>query len=149
MTVRSSRSRIAPQDLILARLANHRLFRAMLAHQGIDPARACRDREEKIFGALRMCAACTAPESCCSWLAENHPRGTYPGFCLNGAVMESCRIDLVEPHPSASGEPALEGILADLMIQQFAAPERARPFNPASRKSGILAELDELAGELL
>ena len=159
MSKRSSRSPAALENRTLRRMANHRLFRAMLAHQGIDPARGCRDGQEKIFGALRMCAACPTPESCRSWLAEEHPRGTYPGFCPNGAVIESCRTNLevdalsprlAEPYCSASAEPALHGVLADLMVQQFATSERVRPLNRAPRKAGgILAELDELAGELL
>jgi len=159
MSKRSSRSPTAKEHLILRRVASHRLFRAMLRHQGIDPARACRDCEEKIFGALRACAGCLAPESCRSWLAEEHPRGIYPAFCPNGAVIESCRTNLdvgalsprhAEPYCSASVEPALHGVLADLMIQQFVASERVGPLSRALRKvGGILAELDELAGELL
>ena len=157
MSKRSSQSRTAREDLILRRAANHRLFRAMLAHQGIDAARGLRDCEEKLFAALRTCVGCPAPESCRSWLAEKHPRGTYPEFCKNGAVIESCRDNLdvgviwqsvAEPSTSALAEGAFHGILADLMIQQFAAPEHVRPFNRVPR-SGILAELDELAGRVL
>jgi hypothetical protein len=152
-------SRLAPsaqENLVLRRMANHRLFRGMLAHQGIDPGRGWKGCEQMIFRALRMCSDCPAPESCHSWLHEKHPRGTYPRLCLNGAVIEGCRIildagvpspRLAEPHPSASDEPPLDGVLADPIIQRLAASDRVRPLTQTPRQgTGILADLDELAG---
>jgi hypothetical protein len=151
---------LSPQEnLVLRRMANHRLFREMLAHQGIGPARGWNGCEEIIFRALRACADCPAPESCRSWLAEKHPRGTYPTLCPNGTAIECCRIILdagvpsprfAELYPSASDEPPLDGVLADPIIQQLAASDRVRPLTRTPRQEdGILAELDELAGQFL
>jgi hypothetical protein len=97
------------------------------------------------------------PETCSSWLAENHPRGTYPSFCPNGATFEACRIildPLVSPLKPAEtdtfawGEPAAD--LGDPIIQQLAASDGEQSLTQAPRhQSGILAELDELMGQFL
>src|SRR5437667_8893396 len=152
MSKRSSLAHSAQESLVLRRIANHRLFREMLEHQGIDPSRGWKGCEEMIFRALRMCSDCPAPESCRSWLAEKHPRRTYPTFCPNGAVIEGCRIILdagtpspmlSECHPSSLNE--RHGVLADPIFRQLAVSDWVRPLTPVTRQQGgILAELDEL-----
>jgi Family of unknown function (DUF6455) len=159
MTEASRLARSTREDRVLFRIAAHRPFRRMLAHQGIDPTRGWNGCEEMIFRALRTCSNCVAPETCRSWLAENHPRGTYPPFCPNGATFEACRI-ILDPHVSplkpaetdtyARGEPAVAGVLADPIIQQLAASDRAPLLTQAPRHQiGIIAQLDELMGQFL
>lgn len=143
---------------VFRRMAARRLFRQMLAHQGIDLTAAWRGCEEMIFRALRNCANCPAPESCRSWRAEKHPPGTYPSLCPNGALIEACRIILDPEAPSleragrsaCSGEPAVAEVLADPIVQQLAASDRVKPLTRAPRsKGGILSELADLAGQFL
>jgi Family of unknown function (DUF6455) len=154
-TSRLSRSK----DSTLLRTIAHRPFRRMLARQGIDPTRGWNGCEELIFRAMRTCSGCATPETCRSWLAGNHPRGTYPSFCANGATFEACRI-ILDPHVSplnqaepktfVRGEPAVVEILGDPIIRQLAASDGVQPFTGAqAHKSGILAELDELMGQFL
>jgi hypothetical protein len=159
MSEASRLARSTREDRVLLRIVAHRPFRQMLAHQGIDPTRGWNGCEEMIFRALRTCSSCGAQETCRSWLAENHPRGTYPSFCPNGATFEACRI-ILDPHVSplksaetdtyARGEPAVAAILGDPIIQQLAASDGAQSLTQAPRhQSGILAELDELMGQFL
>lgn len=52
-------------------------------------------------------------------------------------------------YPSASNEPPLNRILADPIIQKLAASEWTQPrTRPPHQEDGILAELDELAGQV-
>ncbi len=147
------------QDSTLLRILAHRPFRQMLARQGIDPTKGWKGCEEMIFRAMRKCSDCATPETCRSWLAENHSRGTYPSFCANGATFEACRIildprvsplNLAEAETLVGGEPAVAEVLGDPIIQQLAASDGVKPFTQAPRRrGGILAELDELMGQFL
>jgi hypothetical protein len=147
------------RDGTLLRTLTHRPFRRMLARQGIDPTKGWKGCEKMILRAMRRCSNCAAPETCRSWLAENHPRGIYPSFCANGATLEACRIILdpdVSPLNVAEAEIfvrrelAVAEVLADPIIQQLAAADGAQPFTQAPRqKAGILAELDKLMGRFL
>src|SRR5690349_10748582 len=143
----SKTSRLARStDSTLLRTVAHRPFRQMLVRQGIDPTRGWKACEEMIFSAIRRCSGCASPEACRSWLAENHPRGTYPSFCTNGATFEACRIILdpqvsplclAEPESFVGGEPAVASILGEPIIRRLAAFDGVQPLTQAqAHKTG-------------
>lgn len=154
-------SRLDPstrKDRVVLRIAARRRFREMLRHQDIDLTAGWKGCDEIIFRALGNCADCPAPELCRSWLAEQHPPGTYPSRCPNGTLIEACRIILDREVPSLAGagrvacrdEPAIAGVLADPIVQQLAAADGIAPLTRAPRsRAGILAELDDLVGRFL
>jgi hypothetical protein len=67
---------------LLRRMWSHRLFRRMLARQGIDPVKArCGGTENMLYRALHTCSHCGKKELCSAWLAGSEPPATYVRFC--------------------------------------------------------------------
>jgi hypothetical protein len=126
----------ASRDLhgkILRRVRRRRLFHRMMSRQGIDFARGWwHGSEEMIVRALRACSLCPRPETCRSWLDQDHPAENHPGFCLNRTVIEVCRIMDPGATPLASdapdrapdGEPSLAEIRDDPIIKQLIEADR-------------------------
>ena len=159
MSTASRFDRPAREGRAVLHIAAHRPFRRMLAYQGIDPGRAWRECEDMIVRAQHRCSICAVPETCRLWLAEKHPRGTYPSFCPNGATIEACRIALDQQGPpakravsdsSAAGKP-IAAAPGSRVVQQLAMGDGVPPLNERATRyrGGILAELDALRGQLL
>jgi len=75
------------------RLWSHRLFRRMLARQGVDPSTAAtRESETLLYRALDRCAHCSNKEACRGWLAGDAPAASYIRFCPNSETIEVLRI---------------------------------------------------------
>lgn len=110
------------------RILLHRPFRQLLRRQGIDLTdKSWRPFDHMIFRALHRCASCAAREACRQWLTRAHPEASYPTFCPNGEVIETCRI--LDPHAApptkeeseiaGRREPAIAEVLADPIIAQL------------------------------
>lgn len=78
---------------LLRRFGAHKLFKEMVARQGIDlESVRWLSAETMVYRALHSCANCPRHEACRAWLASAAPPMSYARFCPNAETIEALRI---------------------------------------------------------
>lgn len=81
------------RDALARRFLSHRLFRRMIARQGIDlESIAWPGAGGAIYRSLHACAHCPAKARCAGWLAGAEAPARYALFCPNAQAIETLRI---------------------------------------------------------